>query len=117
MPNTRWWEFEDRKTNFGGAVKPDKTDLGKLMLLEFGLVYANDWFVFPYTLPVGSISEVKGVAITNVFNERIWVEPASTLPTVGWQKWSMFQMTAPAGTPGCPRTPACCKSGSGWQAL
>ena len=98
MPNSRWWEFEDRKTNFG-EVKPDKVDLGKLMLLEFGLVYANDWFVFPYTLPVGSISEVKGVAITNVFNERIWVEPASTLPTAGWQKWSMFQMTAPAGAP------------------
>lgn len=46
MPNTRWWEFEERQTNFG-RVTPATTDLGKLLLLEFGLVYANDWFVFP----------------------------------------------------------------------
>jgi hypothetical protein len=55
MPNTRWWEFEERQTNFG-RVTPDTTDLGKLLLLEFGLVYANDWFVFPYTLPRCSAS-------------------------------------------------------------
>ena len=52
MPNTRWWAFEDRRTNFGN-VRPDTTDLGKLLLLEFGLVYANDWFVLPYTCRSG----------------------------------------------------------------
>ena len=46
MPNTRWWAFEDRRTNFGD-VRPDTTDLGKLLLMEFALVYANDWFVLP----------------------------------------------------------------------
>ena len=34
MPNTRWWAFEDGRTNFGD-VSPDTTDLGKLMLLEY----------------------------------------------------------------------------------
>ena len=77
MPNTRWWEFEERQTNFG-RVTPDTTDLGKLLLLEFGLVYANDWFVFPYTLPLGSIASVKGIALTNVFGERTWIEPVPT---------------------------------------
>ena len=48
MPNTRWWAFEDGKTNFG-EVKPDTTDLAKLLLMEFGLVYANDWFLVPCT--------------------------------------------------------------------
>ena len=96
MPNTRWWEFEDRRTNFGD-VKPDTVDLGKLLLLEFGLIYANDWFIFPYTLPLGSITTVKGIAVTNVFGERTWVEavnqnaPAAT-------RWSMFQMTSPPST-------------------
>lgn len=97
MPNTRWWEFENRRTNFGD-VKPDTVDLGKLLLLEFGLIYANDWFIFPYTLPLGSITTVKGIAVTNVFGERTWVEavnqnaPAAT-------RWSMFQMTSPPSTP------------------
>ena len=35
-----------RRTNFGD-VKPDTTDLAKLLLIEFGLVYANDWFLDP----------------------------------------------------------------------
>ncbi|HLL75089.1 MAG TPA: hypothetical protein VK421_07460 [Pyrinomonadaceae bacterium] len=95
MPNTRWWEFEDRRTNFG-EVKPDTTDLGKLLLLEFGLVYANDWFIFPYTLPIGSITQVKGVAVTNVFNERVWVEPVRPPGNSPQSNWSLFQLTAPA---------------------
>jgi hypothetical protein len=93
MPNTRWWEFEERQTNFG-RVTPDTTDLGKLLLLDFGLVYANDWFVFPYTLPLGSISSVKGIALTNVFGERTWIEPVPAQGGAAWDRWSMFQLTS-----------------------
>jgi hypothetical protein len=93
MPNTRWWAFEDRRTNFG-EVRPDTTDLGKLLLLEFGLVYANDWFVLPYTLPVGTVAEVKGIALTNVFGERLWIEPVSGQPETDWQRWSLFTLSA-----------------------
>ena len=92
MPNTRWWEFEERRTNFG-QVTPDTPEIGKLLLLEFGLVYANDWFVFPYTLPIGSIARVEGIALTNVFGERIWIEPVPRVGKPGWDAWSMFQLT------------------------
>ena len=92
MPNTRWWEFEERQTNFG-RVTPDTTDIGKLLLLEFGLVYANDWFVFPYTLPLGSIASIKGIALTNVFGERTWIEPVPAKGGAAWDRWSMFQLT------------------------
>jgi len=93
MPNTRWWAFEDRRTNFG-EVRPDKTDLGKLLLMEFGLVYANDWFVLPYTLPIDTVAEVRGIAVSNVFNERIWIEPLRESPAQGWEKWSLFTLGA-----------------------
>ncbi|HEX7745059.1 MAG TPA: hypothetical protein VF462_07345 [Micromonosporaceae bacterium] len=92
MPNTRWWAFEDRRTNFG-EVRPDSTDLGKLLLLEFGLIYANDWFVLPYTVPIGTVIEVKGIAVSTVFGERFWVEPVRELPAQEWQRWSMFALT------------------------
>lgn len=94
MPNTRWWALEDRRTNFGD-VRPDTTDLGKLLLMEFALVYANDWFVFPYTLDVGTVTEVKGIAVTNVFGERLWIEPVREQPADGWERWSMFTLGAP----------------------
>jgi len=91
MPNTRWWTFEDRTTNFGD-IKPDTTDLAKLLLIEFGLVYANDWFLIPYTLPEGSIARIKGMAVTNVFGERIWIEAAGSGADDAWQRWSMFTL-------------------------
>jgi hypothetical protein len=89
MPNTRWWSFEDRKTNFGD-IKPDTTDLAKLLLIEFGLVYANDWFLIPYTLPTGSIASIRGMMVTNVFGERFWIEAAGSGLDDKWQRWSMF---------------------------
>lgn len=89
MPNTRWWAFEDSRTNFGD-VKPDTTDLAKLLLIEFGLVYANDWFLVPFTVPIGSVANIKGIAVTNVFGERVWVKAAGSGDDDDWQRWAMF---------------------------
>lgn len=91
MPHTRWWTFEDGQVNFGD-VNPGTKDLAQLMLIEFGLIYANDWFLFPLTLPVGSLTRVKGLAVTNVFGERIWVEAAGRGQDEAWQRWNMFSM-------------------------
>jgi hypothetical protein len=89
MPSTRWWSFEDSRTNFGD-VKPDTTDLAKLLLIEFGLIYANDWFLVPFTVPAGSIATVKGIAVTNVFGERTWITAAGAGLDDDWQRWAMF---------------------------
>lgn len=89
MPNTRWWTFEDSLTNFGD-VKPDTIDLAKLLLIEFGLVYANDWFLVPFTIAGGSIADIRGMAVTNVFGERIWIEGAGRGDDDDWQRWAMF---------------------------
>jgi hypothetical protein len=91
MPNTRWWTFEDSRTNFGD-INPSTTDLGKLLLIEFGLIFANDWFLLPFTLRSGSIASVKGMSVTNVFGERFWIEAAGKGLDDDWQKWSMFTL-------------------------
>jgi hypothetical protein len=91
MPFTRWWTFEDGTTNFGG-IKPGTTDLAKLLLIEFGLVYANDWFLTPFRLPAGSLSRVRGLAVTNVFGERFWIDPAGKGLDDSWETWRMFSL-------------------------
>ena len=96
MPNRRWRTFEDSQTNFG-AIRPDTTDIVKLLFAEFGLVYSNDWFVVPYTLPGGTIATIAGLAVTNVFGERFRIEAAGTAPGDDWQKWSMFTSTSDDG--------------------
>jgi len=99
MPNTRWWTFEDHATNFGD-IDASTTDLAKLLFIEFALVYSNDWFVIPCTLPAGALATVRGMAVTNVFGERLWIEAADQATENAWGRWSMFTIdvhNAPAG--------------------
>ena len=91
MPHTRWWTFEDWKTNLGG-IEPDTTDINKLLLIEFGLVYANDWYLLPFTLPVGSLASVKGLLVTNVFGENTWVDAAGKGNDQDWERWNMYSL-------------------------
>jgi hypothetical protein len=100
MPNTRWWAFEDHSTNFGD-IDASTTDLAKLLFMEFALVYSNDWFVIPCTLPSGALALVRGLAVTNVFGERLWIEAADQGTDHAWGRWSMFTINvrnAPAGS-------------------
>ena len=91
MPDTRWWRFEDGRVNFGD-IKPDTTDISKLLFMEFGLVYANDWFLVPFTLPAGSVATVKGLSVTNVFGEKLWIEAAGKGLDDSWKRWNMFSL-------------------------
>ncbi|GAA1663708.1 hypothetical protein GCM10009745_01690 [Kribbella yunnanensis] len=91
MPLPRWWAVEDGKTNFA-AVKPDSTDLARLIFLEYALVYSNDWFQVPCELPVGTIADVEGLVVTDVFGTRQWISAAGTGREENWQRWSMYGM-------------------------
>lgn len=100
MPNTRWWAFEDHATNFGD-IDASTTDLAKLLFMEFALVFSNDWLVIPCTLPSGALARVRGMAVTNVFGERLWIEAADQGTDNVWGRWSMFTInirSAPAGS-------------------
>lgn len=95
MPNVRWWEFEDRRTDFG-KINASTTDLPILLLAEFGLVYGNDWFVVPYNLPVGSLADIKGLIVSDVFGVRTRIRAAGQDQGMDWQRWSMFGLSARA---------------------
>jgi hypothetical protein len=92
MPNVRWWEFEDQKTDFGD-VRASTTDLPLLMLAEFGLIYGNDWSVLPYDLPVGTLCEVRGIVVTDVFGVRTFIRAAGRGADEDWQRWSMYNLS------------------------
>lgn len=94
MPDARWWALEDRKTDFG-AIKPTTTDLAQLLLMEFGLVYANDWFTIPCRVPAGTLLRVEGLAVTTNFGERFWITPAGGGTEDNWHRWSMYTLASP----------------------
>jgi len=91
MPNNRWWTFEDGKTNFGD-INPDTTDLNKLLLMEFGLVYAKDWYLLPLTMPAGSIANIRGMSVKNVFGENFWIAPTGAGSDDAMNRWTMYSM-------------------------
>jgi len=57
--------------------------------------------VIPCTLPSGSLAQVRGMAVTNVFGERLWIQAADQGVDEAWGRWSMFTiniLNAPAGS-------------------
>jgi hypothetical protein len=97
MPASRWWEFEDAVTDFGG-LQPDLTDLATLLVMEFALVFGNDWFSVPVPTDVGALSQVTALVVTDTFGVRTVIQPTEQLPQPGGGgPWSMFKVSGPAG--------------------
>ena len=92
MPAPRWWEFEDAVTDFG-AITPDKVDLATLLVMEFALVFGNDWFVVPLPTEVGTLSQISTLLVTDSFGIRTVIEPTESLGTDTGPVWSMFKLT------------------------
>ncbi|SHH00479.1 lamin tail domain-containing protein [Halobaculum gomorrense] len=91
MPAFRWWEIEDGGVDFS-AVEAAPEDLSRLLTLEFGLVYGNDWFTVPLDLPTGSMAEVTSLELETTFDETVTVDDAVTAgddPTTNWNCFSM----------------------------
>jgi hypothetical protein len=92
MPNPRFWEMEERQIDFG-KLNAKTTDLLMLVFAEFGLVYGNDWFVIPYTMPVNTLCSITGLVITDVFGDRTLIKAADEGADNNWQRWSMFNLS------------------------
>jgi len=91
MPNARHWEMEDHAVDFGHLLM-NSTDLAKIILQEFMLQYANDWYLIPYQAPVGSLIDLEGIEVKDVFGIRTLVEAANKSNGSGWKRWSMYTL-------------------------
>lgn len=86
MPADRFWEFESSRVNLG-AVGAGPTDLARLALVEFALVYGNDWFVVPVDLRAGSLCTITLLEVVDTFGEVTTIEP---IPRD--EGWAMFEL-------------------------
>ncbi len=71
---------------------PDTTEINSLLVMEFALVYANDWFMLPLAMLAGSVAKLLGLNVTNVFGERLWIDAAGKGGDQDWQRWSMYDL-------------------------
>jgi hypothetical protein len=103
MPDPRWWNFEDAVTDFG-QLDAEHVDLAKLLVMEFALVYGNDWFWTPVpvnigisgsgTDPRGTLSRVTTLVVTDTFGVRTLIRPSEqTTVNPGESPWSMYKVS------------------------
>jgi hypothetical protein len=98
MPNPRWWELEDASVDMG-AVDAGPSDVARMAMLEFALVYANDFFAVPLRLAVGSLCRITSLLVNDTFGVQLRVRSAAD-STQGADRWSMFTLTE--REPGAP---------------
>jgi hypothetical protein len=99
MPAHRHWEIEDSHVNFA-TIEAGSTDIVRLLLTEFALVYGDDWFVAPLPVQVGSLVSVTDATIRDTFGV-ISSMPATQPLAAGAHRWAMFRQSS-AGAPEAP---------------
>lgn len=97
MPASRYWEFEDANIDFGELAAGEQ-QLAHLILIEFGLVSGDDWFVLPVLLPVGSLCSTNLLQVTDTFGRTTTIESARKVEasrphSPDFLPWNLFQLS------------------------
>jgi hypothetical protein len=92
MPSHCYWKMENRRIEFAD-IDAQTTDIAKLILTEFTVVYGNDWFIIPDDVEIGSVCEVPGMLVTDPFGEKVLVCTVDRGIDDEWQPWTMFTLS------------------------
>lgn len=89
-PAVRFWQFEDARLDYGRlATVP--TDLAHTLLTEYATSYGNDWFSLPLKLPIGSLTRIDSLVVTDSFGVRMLLSPIGdrSKPAPYWSMWQL----------------------------
>jgi hypothetical protein len=102
-PAARFWEMEDAKVAYG-LVPVGPTDLAHLMMIEYASSYGNDWYVVPLTVPVGTVTRVDSLVVTDTFGVRSLLRPIGdpALPKPYFSMWQQASMRYAGDQLGAP---------------
>jgi hypothetical protein len=100
LPADRFWEMEDAQIDLASA-EVSTLDLGRLLLIGFAEVYGNDWFLVPLEVPLGSLTTVRRLVVSDSFGDRWLVERAGSAES----GWNMFAVTGADGLLVLPSAP------------
>ncbi len=92
MPNSRFWDFESNKTDFGSVVA-DVQDAGRLLLLDFMLIHGIGWFIVPLDVPVGSFCQIASLTLHDVFGGSMAIPRANPALGPAGGRSTLFSIT------------------------
>jgi hypothetical protein len=101
-PAVRFWELEDARVDYT-LMPVGPADLPQLLLIEYASSYGNDWYLTPLDLPVGSLTRIRSLVVTDTFGVRLLHRPIGdrALPPLNW---GMFQLAHTVSTSLGPRS-------------
>ena len=94
-PNKRLWHFEDRSVKFGQS-KNDFSMLANAVIMQYTLMYSNDWMITPIEAETGTILDVEGIVVKDTFGEYIYINTTAedndnNQPDVEYsERWNLF---------------------------
>jgi hypothetical protein len=95
MHDPRWWTFEDSVSDFG-QLDAQHVDIAKLLVMEFALVYGNNWFAVPVPTPIDALARVTTLVVSDTFGVRTLIRPSEqTTVNAGESPWSMYKLSGP----------------------
>lgn len=92
MPKGKWWEFEDKNIDLAKMLT-QKGDLSKMVIMEFGLIYSNDWFIIPHVVPDNSITTINGLVVTDVFGRSFLIDRSGNGQEQQWHRWDLYNIS------------------------
>ena len=98
MAAMRFWEFEDGGINFA-AVSAGPEDLVRLALLDFHLIYGNDWFLVPLPVPVGTAVRIASLTVVDTFGTSVTIPHYSQVDAAAQAAgaWQMYRVSETDG--------------------
>jgi hypothetical protein len=100
MPAPRWWEMEDSSADLG-AILAGPEDLGRIALIEFALVYGNDWKTLAVDVPVGSVCRITSLTVVDTFGVSTVIPSYHAVDGEG-SHWQMFAISPVPGAAAPP---------------
>ena len=100
-PNRRLWEFENRRVQFNDWRNDDTSALASSVILQYTMMYSNDWMIVPLETEVGCVLNVDSIEVKDSFGRTFTIrdsaEQADARKDNYWKKehsfinhWAMF---------------------------
>lgn len=99
-PNRRLWEFENRRVQFNDWRNDDVTALASSVILQYTMMYSNDWMIVPLEIDAGTVLKVGQIEIKDSFGHVFTLDTRQNFETrdytaqkqnVGFQdRWAIF---------------------------
>jgi len=90
MPASRFWEFEDARVHMA-RYTAGPADISKILLVEYAMVYGDDWFRVPIDLEIGDLVRIDTLVVRDNFDDLTNIPPAAQIDTPD-SSWRLFAM-------------------------